>query len=261
MKHLLTLTKVLMILLSSTLASAEVLFEGYYKLTLGTEHIGYIIQRYELDTASKSFSSVNFVLTKTAEATTSESLSAKANTKLEPLSYQYTRLEGSKSKAIDAIVKKNKLVLKIVENGKAQAREVGINDKVFFSTFLAHLMLKNPNGISVGNKFTYDAIAEEDGAVEKGEVYVKEQVKEKGLQTFRTLNTFKKEQFVNWVNIKGESIKTEVPQVNLKAELVTDPKQAYGALPFNQSTIQLLFGKIPEGKINMLIDPRTKKGI
>lgn len=252
MKHLFTLTKVLVVLFYSCLTSAEVLFEGYYKLTLGTEHIGYIIQRYELESASKTFSSVNFVLTKTAEATTSESLSAKANTKLEPLSYQYTRLEGTKSKAIDAIVKKNKLVLKIVENGKAQPREVGINNKVFFSTFLAHLMLKNPNGISVGNKFSYEAIAEEDGTVEKGEVFVKEQVKEKGLQTFRTLNTFKKEQFVNWVNIKGESIKTEVPGLNLRAELMADPKQAYGTLPFNQSTIQLLFGKIPEGKINML---------
>ena len=67
-----------------------------------------------------------------------------------------------------------------------------------------------------------------------------------------SFNTFKKEQFVNWVNFKGESIKTQVPNLNLTAELVTEPKQAYGALPFNTSTIQLLFGKVPEGKINML---------
>lgn len=252
MKPFFCLTKVLVALLVTTSASAEILFEGYYKLTLGPEHIGYIIQRYELDSPSKTFISTNFVLTKTADASSTESLSAKANTKLEPLNYQYTRLEGTKSKAIDALVKKNKLILKIVENGKAQAREVGLTDKTFFSTFLPHLMLKNPKGISVGNKFTYEAIAEEDGAVEKGEVYVKEQIKERGLDTFRTLNTFKKEQFVNWVNFKGESIKTQVPALNLTAELVTEPKQAYGSLPFSESTIKLLFGKIPEGKINML---------
>ena len=91
-------------------------------------------------------------------------------TKLEPMSYQYTRLEGTKTKAIDAIVKKNKLVLKIVENNKAQAKEISISTNVFCSTFLPHLMLKNPKGLSVGNKFSYDAVAEEDGAVEKGEV-------------------------------------------------------------------------------------------
>jgi hypothetical protein len=252
MKPILHLTKVLAVLLICTPASAEVLFEGYYKLTLGAEHIGYIIQRYELNSGEKTFVSTSFLLTKTAEGTTTESLSAKANTKLEPVSYQYTRLEGSKTKAIDALVKKNKLVLKIVENNKAQAKEVAISNSVFFSTFLAHLMLKNPKGLSVGNKFSYDAVAEEDGTVEKGEVFVKEQVKERGLDTFRTLNTFKKEQFVNWVNFKGESIKTEVPSLNLTAELVTEPKQAYGALPFSTSTIQLLFGKVPEGKINML---------
>jgi hypothetical protein len=252
MKLLIHLTKVLVVLLICLPTHAEVLFEGYYKLTLGSEHIGYIIQRYDLDSASKTFVSTSFLLTKTAEGTTTESLSAKANTKLEPVSYQYTRLEGTKSKAIDALVKKNKLVLKIVENNKAQAKEVSISNSVFFSTFLAHLMLKNPKGLSVGNKFSYEAVAEEDGAVEKGEVFVKEQVKERGLDTFRTLNTFKKEQFVNWVNFKGESIKTQVPALNLTAELVTDPKLAYGALPFNTSTIQLLFGKVPEGKINML---------
>lgn len=252
MKPILHLTKVLAVFLICLPVSAEVLFEGYYKLTLGAEHIGYIIQRYELNSAEKTFVSTNFLLTKTAEGITTESLSAKANTKLEPVSYQYTRLEGTKTKAIDALVKKNKLVLKIVENNKAQAKEVAISSSVFFSTFLAHLMLKNPKGLSVGNKFSYDAVAEEDGAVEKGEVFVKEQVKERGLDTFRTLNTFKKEQFVNWVNFKGESIKTEVPSLNLTAELVTEPKQAYGALPFNTSTIQLLFGKVPEGKINML---------
>lgn len=252
MKQLSALTKVAILLVLSSVARAETLFEGYYKLTLGGEHIGYIIQRYELETSSKTFTSTNFVFTKTAGVTTTESLSAKANTKLEPISYQYTRLDGTKSKAIDAIVKKNKLVLKIVENGKAQAREIGLAKGVFFSTFLSHLMLKNPKGLSVGNKFSYEAVAEEDGAVEKGEAYVKEQVKERGLDTFRTLNTFKKEQFVNWVDLQGESIKTQVAELNLTAELMDEPKQAYMALPFNESTIKLLFGKVPEGKINML---------
>jgi hypothetical protein len=252
MKHLFALTKVLVFLCFTSVAQAEILFEGYYKLTLGTAHIGYIIQRYELDSAAKTFSATHYVVTKTADASSIESLSAKANTKLEPLTYQYTHLDGKKSKAIDAIVKKNKLVLKIVENGKAQIKEIGLSDKVFFSTFLAHLMMKNPKGISVGNKFSYEAIAEEDGVIEKGEAYVKEQVVERGLTSFRTLNTFKNEQFVNWLNIRGESIKTHVPQLGLSADLVAEPKEAYKDMPFNESTIKLLFGKIPEGKTNML---------
>jgi len=257
MKTAFFLTKVLFVLLIGPLAAADVIFDGYYKLTLAGQHIGYFIQRYDLDAKNKTFSSTYYLFTKTADGTTTESLNAKASSKLEPISYQYTRLEGESSKAIDAVVrtvsKKNRLVVKVIENGKARApKEITLNDQVFFSTFLSHLMLKNPKGISVGNKFSYDAIAEEDGEVQKGEVFVKEQVKEKGLDTFRTLNTFKKEEFINWVNARGESIKTQVPKLNLNAELMANPKDAYLDMPFSESSIRLLFGDIPAGKTNLL---------
>lgn len=234
-------------------ARAETVFEGYYKITMENQHIGYFIQRYALDAQTKLFSSTYYLVTKTNEATTIESLNAKATAKFEPHSYQYSRLDGAKTKAIDAVVKNKKLVLKTVDGGKTSTKEIALNDKVFLSTFLAYLMLKTPKGISVGNKFTYSAVAEEDGAVGSGEVFVKEQTKEKGLDAFRTLNTFKGEQFVNWINSKGESMKTNVPAINLTAELVADPKEAYKGLPFNESSIKLLFGGIPEGKTNMLI--------
>lgn len=246
------LTKVLILILLPLSAYGETLFDGYYKLTIASVPIGFFIQRYELDAKDKVFTSTYYYYTKTADGITVESLNAKATSKLEPLSYQYTSLEGKKSKVIDAIVKKNKLVLRIVENGKTQAREVPIKPDSFFSTFLSHLMMRNQKGIQVGNKFEYDAIAEEDGTVVKGEAYVKEQVKEKGLDSFRILNTFKKQEFINWINIKGEGLKTHLPTINLTAELMADPKEAYKNMDFNQSTIKLLFGSIPEGRTNML---------
>lgn len=256
MQKYILLTKVVVLLLYSSLASADVLFEGYYKLTLADQHIGYFIQRYDLDPQNKTFSSIYYLFTKTAEGTTTESLNAKASSKLEPLGYQYSRLDGTKTKAIDAVVKKagklNKLVIKVIENGKATVHEITLNDKIFLSTFLAHLILKNPQGIQVGNKFSYEAIAEEDGQIEHGEVFVKEQVKEKGLDTFRTLNTYKKEEFVNWLDIKGESIKTQVVKLNLNAELMANPKEAYLNMPFSESSVRMLFGNIPEGKTNLL---------
>jgi hypothetical protein len=248
------LTKVLILFALSTasIASAETVFEGYYKVTIENQHIGYFIQRYALDAQTKLFSSTYYFVTKSDNITTIESLNAKSTTKFEPHSYQYSRLEGTKTKAVDAVVKGKKLVVKIIDGSKATVKEIAINEKVFLSTFVAFLMMKSEKGISVGNKFTYSAIAEEDGAVAQGEIYVKEQVKEKGLDSFRTLNTFKNEQYVNWLDIKGESLKTSVPKINLSAELVTDPKEAYQGLPFNESSIKLLFGNIPDGKTNML---------
>ncbi len=248
------LTKVLVIVLIILPGAvfAETVFEGYYKVSSEGQHIGYYIQRYALDGQTKLFSSTHYMVLKYGDTSTIESLNAKATTKFEPHSYQYSQLDGKKTKAIDAVMKGKKLVLKTVENGKANVREITLTDKVFLSTFLPYLILKTPQGLSVGNKFTYDAVAEEDGNIGSGEIYVKEQVKEAGLDTFRTLNTFKKEQFINWVDIKGESIKTLVPSHNITAELVRDPKEAYKNFPFNESSIKLLFGNIPEGKNHML---------
>ncbi len=256
MKKFILLTKVVVSLLYTSIASADILFEGYYKLTQATQHIGYFIQRYELDTTSKTFSTTYYLFTKAGDATVIESLSAKATAKLEPISYQYSRSEGNVTKAIDALVKKvgknSKLIVKIIEHGKPKIQEVQLGEDVFLSAFLAHVILKNPKGLAVGNKFTYNAIAEEDGRIERGEVFVKEQVKERGLDTFRTLNTYKKEEFINWLDIKGESIRTSVPQLNLNAELVLNPKEAYAGLPFSESIIKTLFGNIPAGTKNLL---------
>lgn len=251
---ILLFTTLVQLLLTTRVDAA--LFEGYYKVTVGGVHLGYIIQRYDLDSKDKSFSSTYFVFTKSNEISTTESLSAKANEKLQPMSYQFTHLEGKTSKVIDAIVKsdgkKKKMVIKTVENGKPTPKEIPMSDDTFLSTFLAHLMLKNPHGIQVGNKFDFDAFAEEDGKVFKGEAFVKEQVKEKGLEAFRVLYKFKGEDYVNWMNIKGETIKAFFPKSDITIELMRDPKEATKGFPLNESSIKLLFGDIPKGTDNML---------
>lgn len=252
-----------MLLLLCPSAFAETIFEGYYKITMAGSPIGYLIQRYDLNPKEKQFVSTYYMYTKTAEATSVESLKATATSTLEPISYQYTSLSGKTSKVTDAVVTTNKnkkrhLLLKtIINGGKATTKDITLGDNTFFSTFLSHLMLNDPKGIQVGNKFSYEAVLEEDGTVEKGEVYVKSEEKEKGISAFRLLNTIKKgkrdeEQFISTVNIKGEALKTHVPVVDLVAELMSDPKEAHKNMEFNSSTIKLLFGNIPEGKINML---------
>lgn len=246
-----------LVLLSISHSASAALFEGYYKVVMAGKPLGYVIQRYDLDAKDKSFTSTYFVYTKSSDgATTTESLNAKADEKLLPLSYQFTRLEGKNSKVIDAITKKdgkkNKFVIKTVENGKASSKEVPLTDKTFLSTFLSHLMLKNPKGIQVGNKYAFEAFAEEDGKLQSGEAFVKEQVKEKGMDTFRILYKVKGEEYVNWMNNKGESVKAHFPHIDLTLELVADPKEATKGFPSHDTSVKLLFGDIPKGTDNML---------
>ncbi len=86
MKILVALTKVLSLILIPCLAFGEVIFEGYYKISLGGSPIGYMIQRYDLNPKEKQFISTYYMYTKTAESTSIESLKAVATPTLAPIS-------------------------------------------------------------------------------------------------------------------------------------------------------------------------------
>lgn len=252
MRHLLISTKVLFIFLCSSTSWATPIFEGYYKLSLNNNHIGYVIQRYNLDSQKKTFSSTHYIYLKLAGNTDIESLHAESDLDFTPKSYKYTSMTGKDTLTIDASVKGKKIAIKTIKNGKPLIKEIPLQKNVFLSSFLSHMMLKNEKGIAVNNKYQYSAIAEEEGKVYNGKAWVKEQIKEQGLDCFRVLNTFKGEKFVNYVNSKGESIKTVVPTTQLVAQLMKEPKEAHKGLPFNDKTIKLLFGDVPKGTTNML---------
>lgn len=249
---------VLMLFFSSTsFAKNKVLFEGYYKLTLLDNHVGYYIQRYEIDPKKKEFISTYFLRTNNQGGNLSESLKATSTEKLNPIRYQYTSLQGTASKTIDAHANKNKkgdeiLQVKITDNGKLRVSSVKLNEGTFFSTFLIYLLLQGQKGIQPGVKYSFQSIAEEDGKPFPGEVFIEKEEKYKGLDSFKVLYTFKNAQFVNFINAKGESLLSVSPALGLSAELVKDPKEATQGQTFNQKSLELLFGDLPTGTTNGL---------
>ena len=230
----------------------KVLFEGYYSVLANSTHVGYYIQRYELDPKKKEFISTSFLRTNAVGGNISESLKAYASETLKPLRYQYTSLQGKEAKTIDANVRKNKrgqdvLQLKTSENGKLIVSEKPLKEGVFFSTFLIYLLLQGEKGIKPGVKYEFSAIAEEDGKAYPGEVFIKSEEVKLGVNTFKTLYTFKKSQFVNFINDVGESIISISPALGIEARLVADPKTATANMTVNNKSLSLLFGNMPKG--------------
>ena len=240
-----------------TMAANKTLFEAYYKITSVGQHVGYYIQRYELDPKKKQFISTYFLRTNEAGGNISESLKAYSTDKLNPVSYQYTSLQGSVAKTIDANVRKGKkdnsiLQVKINENGKLRVFEQKLQEGTFFSTFLIYLLLQGPKGITPGVKYNFKSIAEEDGKAFPGEVFIESEEKKMGIDTFKVLYTFKRTQFVNFIDPKGESLLSVSPALNISAEMVANTSEATKGMIFNNKSIALLFGDIPQGKINRL---------
>ena len=107
-------------------------------------------------------------------------------------------------------------------------------------------------------KYEFKAIAEEDGKVYPGEVFIKSEEVKMGVNTFKTLYTFKKTQFVNFINDVGESIISISPALGIEARLVADPKIATANMTVNNKSLSLLFGNMPKGLENKVYKATQK---
>ncbi len=239
------------------LAANKTLFEGYYKILSGDQHVGYYIQRYELDPKLRQFISTYFLRTNAVGGNISESLKAYSTDKLNPIKYQYTSLQGKVAKTIDANVRSGKkddsiLQVKINENGKLRVFEKEIEKGTFFSTFLIYLLMQGEKGITPGVKYNFRAVAEEDGKALPGEVFVESETKKMGVDVYKVLYTFKRTQFVNFITQFGESIISVSPALQISAEMVTSPELATAGMPYNEKSLSLLFGGVPKGEQHSL---------
>ncbi|MEQ1876717.1 MAG: hypothetical protein ABL958_08725 [Bdellovibrionia bacterium] len=258
----------LLILLITTFsfhANAETLFEGWYRVMSAGQHIGYVVQRYEVDPKTRIFTSTYFLKTNTFGNEVTEGVKAKSAENLTPISYQYTSKVGKNIKIIDAVfeggvpakkptktqkaIEKTPAGLRIVatvtDGGKSQKIDKVLPQGTFLSTFLAYLMLQNKDGIKVGTNYEYKAIAEEDGDVYSGKAFIKETTKQNGVEVYRILNTFKDVQFINNVTAKGETTYTKTPVLHITSELATSADDARRTIALDDKSIRTLFGNMP----------------
>lgn len=258
-----------LLVFACSFARAEVLFEGYSKIISNGAHIGYTVSKYEFDPKSKKFISISFLKTSGQGIEITESLKAYATADLAPLSYEYTSIAGKETKTIDAKFNGLKMTAKIKSGGKTQTLRKDLPKGTFLSTFLVYLILKSKEGLKTDSNYDYQAIAEEDAEVYKGQASVGKEEAYLDLRAFKVQNKFKDLRFVSYVNERGEVLGTSSAAQGIATELVADPAQAIGSFPASPSILKSLFGEIPAGKTNMLskiksvspVNPGKQEGI
>lgn len=254
-------------LLFSNLSFADVLFEGYSKVTSGGVHIGYIITRYEFDQKKKQFIATTFLRTNQLGGDLTESLKAFSTPDFKPLSYNYTTLSGKKVKTIDAKFEKGKMFATIKDGQKVERVAKEMPKGTFLSSVLAYVMLNSKDGFKAGTKYNYDAVAEEDAAVNKGIAIVKNPEDYNGIKVSKVLNEFKNGKFISYVTDHAEVIATKSPVEGIGTELVAQPSQATNGLPVPAAVLKQLFGEVPTGQKNSVSKnaheetPDKKQGI
>lgn len=241
-----------LVLLFPLYSQAEILFEGYAKILSGEEAIGYVINRYEFDEKKKEFVSVYFVKTGKGASEVTESLRARANADLAPISYEYTALAGKETKTIDAKFKAGNMSAVVREGGKTQRIEKKIPKGTFLSTFLVYLMLKSNEGLKAETNYEYQAIAEEDAAIHKGQALTGKEELYNGFKVYKILNTYKSSKFLSYVNARGEVLGTHSLGQGITTELVARPSDATTGQSYSAALLKTLFGNIPEGQKNVV---------
>ena len=233
------------------LVHAAPIFESYQKILSGSVPTGYIIIRYEADAKGQLVTTM-YTRTNTMGGDITEGIKAISDKKFKPVSFTYTNKTGEQIKLIDGQFKNGKLNLAITENGKVEKKVVPVKQGTFLSSFLVYLMLNNPKGLSKGLKYNYDAIAEEAGESFAGEAYIEGQETYKGVSVYKVLNTYKGAKFISFVTNNGEILLTKSPLQGVAIEMVASKDEAVKNLPFDTKSVALLFGEIPQGKVNIL---------
>lgn len=277
LKNLLSKTLVLTISIMLTfttmpaMAEKEILFEGFFKVTINKQHIGYSISKYEFDPASKKFFVTVFTKTGALGGNFMESIKGASDAALSPLNYEYTTLvtEANKTttKKIEATfktkktAKKNKnnkkvesktLVATVTQDGKVSKIENDLPEGSFMSYFLIYLMLKSKSGLQTGSKYEYKAIAEEKATIASGEAKVSTLEDFKGIKGYKIENVFDGQKFISYVTDRGETLGVINPASGVEAELVAKPNEAVGSFGMPSEALKTLFGEVPLGTNNVV---------
>lgn len=259
----------LLLFFSPALALAgEVMFEGYYQIKLGSEAIGYSIQRYEFDPKAKTFDSISFLRAKFGGRSVTESLKARANDKFHPVSYQYTSQVDDQIATIDATFKGEVMKLVKTDGKKTQRTETyKIPKGTFLSSFLVYIMMQRK--MALNEVFKYSAVAEEEGSSYWGKAWLESKADRGPYVVFRILNDFKGEKFVSSLAavpdgkntdryVKGEVLASVSPAKSVSTELMAEPSTATEGQMVPNKVLVALFGGMPTGKLNLIATPPAK---
>lgn len=242
----------LSILASACFVHADILFEGYSKVTSGGVHIGYSIVRYEFDNKKKQFLATTFMKTNELGGNLTESIKAVSTKDLKPISYSYTSLQGTQTKVIDATFEKNKIIANVKEGGQVKKIVNDLPKGTFLSCMLGYVMLNGPQGVKPSTSYNYQAIAEEDASIVKGVAATQNLEEVNGIKAYKVLNDFKGTKFISYMTEKGEVLSSKSPVQGIGAELVAQPSQATANFPVPTALLKTLFGDVPTGVKNEL---------
>lgn len=236
----------------SITVKAELLFEGYYKVTQFKKHIGFLVLRHEIDDKNGNFKTTSFIKLGKGGFDLTESYQAVSDSELAPVSINYLAAGDKKTKTVNVTFKNQKMTGTAVEDGKTTKLNEKAPKGVFLSSALYYLMLKSKNGLKTDSKFDYSAITEEGPVVLNGTVSVEKKMVTQGSnQLLKINNRFAGSDYDNLVTSRGEVVSAITPATAIESELVKNKEEATEGIKLSPGTLEKIFGNVPTGTTNL----------
>jgi hypothetical protein len=245
-------------------ASAKSVQEGWYKVNIGAQHAGFFVQRIEFDAAKKTWGITTYLKTSALGGNLVESVQSTSSKDLAPISYMFATQSPNEAKTIKADLVGKKIHVKTTKGDKTESKDIDYKPGVFWSSALLYVMLNSKEGLKVGNSFSYDAVAEEDGKIYPGTAVVSGEEEFRGVKCFKILNTFKGAKYASIVSETGVIYSVRHPLDSLEVTMVDSREEAAGKITVSDSTMKTLFGTepvksmLPELKIPVGSEPPKK---
>lgn len=250
--HIFKLFTVVLIATVSLRLKAEILFEGYYKVTQFKKHIGFLVLRHEIEGKTKNFKTTSFIKLGKGGFDLTETYTAVSTSDLTPVSISYLAAGDKKTKTIEVKIKNDKMTGLVVEDGKKTKINTNVQRGTFLSSALYYLMLRSKDGLKTGTKFDYVALTEEGPVALNGTVSIDKKMATQGsLQLLKVNNRFAGSDYDNLVSSRGEVISANTPATQIESELVKTPEEAMEGVKLSAGTLEKIFGGLPAGKTNI----------
>lgn len=248
-----------LILFISQIASATVVFEGYYKVTQFKNHIGFIIIKHELDPKTKHYNIQTYLRLAKNKFDMTETLKTVSDENLKPIQFSYAAMDKKKTKTLDGTLtvdsktKKEVFSVLAIEDGKKLNIVESLTKGVFFSSALYPMLLRSEKGLKTDMDVDFSAIAEETMQIHTGTIRIeKKRVSKDAFQLMKGKTSFAGSNYEVLLTDKGEVVSTGDNSTGIKTELMRNKEEAIQDIKVNNKTLEQIFGSLPEGKINSL---------
>jgi hypothetical protein len=229
----------------SQMVSAEVKFDGYYKIVNKGKHTGFVVERDEVDPKSKIMTVRYFVYFGPKET---EFVVATFRSDFSPISFKSDGLKEGIKRSLAGTCDHSTCSMPAQDDSQ-EVDLIPLNGHTYLAAGLGLVLAAAK--IKVGTTYNYDGIAEDSGQAGAGEVTIVAETNVETHKVYRAWDSMIDIQTEIWFTDQGEILRSKSTQRDVTAELTT-ADLAIGELEFQRSSLVKLFGDIPGGTTNIL---------